>query len=263
MPRQVPTAASENTFPRSGISPLNDGNSSKHEEVFKGVLGVPLKEIYLVALSGKNAEDRAMAFRLANACIENGMRQVEASADYIRTSNDGRVIDVQEVRRRSNAAALRLKAYCDGGDSEKFIESVRGMSGQRIGFIDKNVKGTGSKDFVGEQARFQALTQMLSNPRLYPAQFDGWLESVEFSRIASRYGLSHFQVRLAADELVNRFGLGGDMAEFRQLRSCGNAYLCAFSGEVDSAELSRAYAAVDAIEKLIRTQQWDPLTQMQ
>ncbi|MBQ0934128.1 hypothetical protein [Ideonella paludis] len=167
----------------------------------------------------------------------------------------------KKILERRTAARSQMKRLCSTGDASGFFDALKNLSkpgAPSTGIIMTRIEGLNNADGLYRQQHIQALTQMLASPSQYPAQFDRWLDSPGFSKVAKNIGVPTGAVSFIGDALMARFGLE-QMLNYRRTRRCIGFFRCFTANELPEAQQTTVEAAADQLEMLIRTQRWDVL----
>jgi hypothetical protein len=227
--------------------------SDEHSLQYPLFFGFPLQDVYRLALATKVAEERSLAFRMASVCL--GLPSIEgarASAAEIQQMSGRDSSRAERTLAASDAAIGALRSHCDRADSSGFMEELKKLPRPSLGSIMRSTNFYAAGDELRNQGNFQAVTALLANPALYPAQMDAWLDSEAFRDLVRRTAGSSADVSQVADEILGAFGMEA-ARDFRRLRLCGLQYICTGLDQISDADRMGA----SKIEQLIRTQRWE------
>jgi hypothetical protein len=216
-----------------------------------------LQEFFTKSLESRSTKDVAMAFRLASKCSMAEIPQIEVDAQMIRTFSDRNHVDEIKVLNEVLFSRQALKSYCKSGDSVEFMERLRNSKTTSVGPIYRAL--VSGKPTEISQEYFQSTSQILSNPSLYPAELEVWLDYGLKQQLTDEFALNRSQIAFVQDQIYEIFAGNNGLTAPRQLIRCAQSFICPSSTVLSDSELVQAKIASDAIESRIRQQRWDLL----
>jgi hypothetical protein len=206
--------------------------------------------------SGKAAEERALPLRLSTVCLNVNLLPtatlesvLELNTDAA-TQADSTLAEVEQARRQ-------LTAFCATGDAAGLVDRLNQANLPMFGPIEKSlVKWQGGSR---SQEYFQAATQVLATPNVYPVQFDRWLANDLDGQLVEKYGLSKNQSVHIQDVLFSNFVTANENLAFRALERCAQHAICPSSMVLTDAQASRADIVAMQLKQAIAQQRWDLL----
>jgi hypothetical protein len=118
---------------------------------------------------------------------------------------------------------------------------------------------SGRRDGQPSQEYWQAVTQVLSNPSLFPVQFDTWLNRDLQQQLIGTYGLSIAQAVYVQDELYSSLVGAHENQTLRSTWRCALTAVCTNDTQPTDADVGKARLVVAQLKNAIQKQRWDVL----
>lgn len=247
-----------NTSAEPGNSVPNSTPSVAATTTLPDLTKTTLQSIFDEALlPSTKPEDRALAVHLSTNCLmydQFPAPSLQSVSDLTGQSGDLARLTLT----RAEQARATVHRFCAGGNATALVDQLVSKGLRPFGPIHKSlISWRGGQR---SQEYWQAVTQVLANPNLFPVQFNTWLNKDLEQQLTSTYGLSLGQAIYVQDELYASLVGADENQTLRLTWRCALTAVCT-QGVRPTAdpELEKANVVAAQLKDAIQKQRWDLL----